>query len=138
MPILLLVTGASLQAQEIHSLSVRDAIGYATKNNFLVKNAILDLQIQQQSNKSLTAGALPSITGAASTIAFFQTPVTIVPGEFFGGPPGSSIAVSFQPKYSAGGAINLSQVIFDGSVFVGLKARKTSIDYYQKAVDITE
>jgi outer membrane protein TolC len=133
----------SLQAQntrggsQTRSLTVEDAIGLAKKNNLSVKNALLDLQIQEQSNKSITAGALPAISGTAGTTAFFQTPVTIVPGEFFGGAPGSTIAVSFQPKYAASAGVQLDQAIFDGQVFVGLKARKSSIDYYKKAIDLT-
>jgi len=125
-------------AQAIHSFSIQEAIAYATKNNVQVKNSLLDLQIQQQTNKSITAGALPSLSGSAGTTVFFQTPVTIVPGEFFGGPPGSTIAVSFQPKYVASASLALSQVLFDGTIFIGLKARQASIDYYQKAIDITE
>ncbi|MDP4128864.1 MAG: TolC family protein [Bacteroidota bacterium] len=127
----------SLKAQELHSLTIEDAIGLAKKNNLSVRSALINLQLQQQTNKAITAQALPSVSGTAGTTDFFQTPVTIVPGEFFGGAPGSTIAVSFQPKYSASAGVQLNQTIFDGQVFVGLKARKTSIDYYQKAVDLT-
>lgn len=129
--------GASLKAQEIHSLTLDEAIALAKKNSLAVKNAVLNLQIQEQSNKAITAGALPDISGTAGSTVFFQTPVTIVPGEFFGGPPGSTLAVSFQPKYTASAGLQLNQAIFDGQVFVGLKARKASIDYYQKAIDLT-
>lgn len=133
-----LLLGIRAQSQEIHSFSIQDAINYARKNNVQIKNALIDLKIQEQTNKGITAGALPNVSGTASTTAFFQTPVTIVPGEFFGGPPGSTMAVSFQPKYTAGGSVNLKQVLFDGQVFIGLQARKTSIDYSQKAIDITD
>ncbi len=134
----MILTAMHLQAQQLSSFSVKDAISYASKNNVQVKNALLDLQIQQQSNKALTAGALPNISGSASTTAFFQTPVTIVPGEFFGGAPGSTLAVSFTPKYNASASVQLKQVLFDGTIFIGLKARQATIDYYQKAIDITE
>ena len=135
----LMLLSVYMQAQQqVHTFSIQDAIAYAKKNNVQVKNALIDLQIQEQTNKSVTAGALPNISGTASTTAFFQTPVTIVPAEIFGGPPGTTLALSFQPKYNAGASINLKQVLFDGSVFVGLKARKTALDYYQKAIDITD
>src|ERR1700681_3125969 len=134
----MILTGMHLEAQQLYSFSVKDAISYASKNNVQVKNALLDLQIQQQSNKALTAGALPNISGSAATNAFFQTPVTIVPGEFFGGAPGTTLAVSFTPKYNASASVQLKQVLFDGTIFIGLKARKATIDYYQKSIDITE
>jgi outer membrane protein len=134
----MILTGIHIQAQQLHSFSVKDAISYASKNNVQVKNALLDLQIQQQTNKALTAGALPNLSGTAATTAFIQTPVTIVPGEFFGGAPGTTLAVSFTPKYNATGSLQLKQVLFDGTIFIGLKARKATVDYYQKAIDITE
>jgi outer membrane protein TolC len=131
-------TGIHLEAQQLYRFSVKDAISYASKNNVQVKNALLDLQIQQQSNKAVTAGALPNISASAATTAFFQTPVTLVPGEFFGGAPGTTLAVSFTPKYNASASVQLKQVLFDGTIFIGLKARKATIDYYQKSIDITE
>ncbi len=127
---------AFAKAQALHSLSVDDAIALAKKNNIAVKAALTNLAIQEQSNKEITADALPLVAGTAGTIAFFQTPVTLVPGQFFGGAPGSTIAVSFQPKYAASAGATLTQKIFDGSVFVGLKARKSSLDYYKKAIDL--
>jgi outer membrane protein len=123
----------------IHEFSIQQCLDYARKNSVQVKNALLDLEIQQQTNKSITSGALPTISGTGTTTDFFQTPVTLIPGGLFPGTvPGEYTAVSFQPKYSAGGAVILTQTLFDGQVFVGLQARRASIDYYQKAVDISE
>jgi len=136
---LLYSMGAFAQAPKpatSHAFSVQQCIAYAQKNNVKVKNAILDLQIQQQTNKGITAGALPSINGSAATQAYFDIPVTVVPGNFF--PNGQSQAVPFQTKYNASFGVQLSQVLFDGQVFVGLQARKASIDYQQKVVDLTE
>src|ERR1700753_3970521 len=127
------------QTPAVHEFSIQQCLDYAKKNSVQVKNALLDLQIQQQSNKATTAGALPTISAIGTTTAFFQTPVTLIPGGLFpGSTPGTLTPVSFQPKYSAGGNLQLTQTLFDGQVFVGLQARKASIDYYQKAIDITE
>ncbi len=141
----LLLTGcmtnsfAQQQQTTIHQFSIRRCIDYAHEHSAQVKNALLDLQIQQQSNKAITAGALPTITGTAGTTDFFQTPVTLIPGGLFPGTlPGTYTPVSFQPQYTANGTVQLTQTLFDGQVFVGLQARKVSIDYFQKAVDITD
>ncbi len=134
--ILIGITVEKSRAQ-VHSLSIQDAIALATKNNAAVKNAILNLHLQEQDNKSVTAGALPTVSGSAGTTIFFQTPVTIVPGEFFGYPPGTTLAVSFQPKYVATAGFTLDQTIFDGQVFVGLKARKTALDFYKSQLNTT-
>jgi outer membrane protein len=130
---------AAFAQTSLHEFTIQQCLEYARKNSAQVKNAMLDMEIQQQSNKSITAGALPTLSATGTTTDFFQTPVTLIPGGLFPGTtPGEYTAVSFQPKYSAGGNVQLTQTLFDGQVFVGLQARKASIDFYQKAVDITE
>jgi len=122
----------------VNEFSIQQCLDYAHQHNVQVRNALLDLQIQEQTNKSITAGALPTVSGNGSATDFFKTPVTLVPAEFFGGTPGTYMAVSFQPKYSANASIQLTQTLFDGQVFVGLQARQASLDYYQKNIDITK
>src|SRR5450432_647367 len=132
------ITGMAVaEAQTIHTLSAEDAIGMAKKNNISVKAALTNLAIQEQTNKEITALALPKITGTASTTDYFNIPVTLVPGQFFGGAPGTYLPVQFQTKYNAAAGFNLTQTLFDGSVFVGLKARQSALDYYNKAIDLT-
>jgi outer membrane protein len=125
------------QTPAVHEFSIQQCIDYSRQHNVQVKNALLDLQIQQQSNKAITAGALPAISATGSTQDYFQTPTTLIPAELFGGTPGTYEAVSFQPKYGASGSLTLTQTIFDGQVFIGLQARKASIDLAQKTIDIT-
>ncbi|MBS1934967.1 MAG: TolC family protein, partial [Bacteroidetes bacterium] len=144
----------------IHEFSIQQCIDYAHAHSAQIKNALLDLQIQQQTNKSITAGALPTLSATGSTTVYFNIPVQpvsdfITPAIYGvlvdkgvkdgnGNPitmPTGNPAVfpfSLYQKYSASGSIQLTQTLFDGQVFVGLQARKASIDYYQKAIDITE
>jgi outer membrane protein len=143
-----------------HEFSIQQCIDYAHQHSAQIKNALLDLQIQQQTNKSITAGALPTISATASSTVYFNIPVQpvsdfITPAVYGvlvangvkdgnGNPitlPTGNPAVfpfSLYQKYSASGSVQLTQTLFDGQVFVGLQARKASIDYYQKAIDITE
>ena len=131
-------TEAQIDTATHHEFSVAQCIEYAAKNNLQVKNALLDLKIQQQTNRGITAQALPSVSGAASLNDYLNIPTTLLPGEFFGQPPGSFIPVKFGTKYNSNVGINLQQVLFDGQVFVGLQARQTSLDYYQKTIEVTE
>ncbi len=128
---------AFAEAQTLHALGVQDAIGLAKKNNIAVKIALTNLAIQEQDNKVLTAQALPTIAGTGGSTDYFNIPVTLVPGEFFQQPPGTFFPVAFQQKYIASGGFTLTQTLFDGSVFVGLKARSRALDYYKKAIDMT-
>lgn len=121
----------------IHKFSIKDCLDYALKNNVQVKNALLDVAIQQQDNRVTTARALPAVNGSGSFTDNIVVPTQLLPGEFFG-QPGKYIPVKFGLQYNAVGAISLQQTLFDGQVFIGLQARKTSIDYRQKAADVTQ
>src|SRR5450432_4396072 len=132
-----IMVAASAYSQNIHTLSAEQAIELAKKNNISVKTALTNLAIQEQTNKEVTALALPKVTGTAGTTDYFNIPVTLVPGEFFQQPAGTYFPIAFQQKYIASGGFNLTQTLFDGSVFVGLKARQSALDYYKKAIDLS-
>jgi outer membrane protein TolC len=124
-------------AQSIHSITIQDALELAKKNNVAVKTARTNLQIQEQTNKSLTAEALPTVSGTITTTAYVQLPVSIIPKDAFApGQPAEPMAVSFTPKYNATAGVTLKQTLFDGQVFVGLKARSTALDYSRKGIDL--
>jgi outer membrane protein len=158
--LLLLLAGHFLQAQQTHAFSVKEAVDYAHKNNTRIKNALLDLQIQLQTNKSITSGALPSLSASAAGTDYFNTPVQpvsdfltpaiygVLVNQGVKDGNGNTITLpteapavfpfSLYQKYNANAGLQLQQTLFDGTVFVGLKARKASIDYAQKAIDLTE
>lgn len=133
---------AALMAQrkpaERHEFSVAQAVDYARKNNVQVKNALLNVQIQQQTNREITAAALPNINGSIGMTDYLKIPTSLLPGEIFGQPAGTYIPVQFGTKYNSTASVQLSQTLFDGQVFVGLQARKTSIDFQNKNVEVTE
>ena len=133
---------ASAQQQqkqpEAHAFSIRQAIDYAHAHNVQVKNSLLDYQLQVQTNRNVTAGALPHLSGSGNLTDYIDIPTNLLPAEFFGGAAGTFIPVKFGTKYNATGSISLSQTLFDGQVFVGLQARKASLDYARKGTEVTE
>ena len=134
---LLMVTSFAF-AQKQNQFSVKQAVDYGFKNSVQVKNALLDVLIQQQVNRDITSTAFPQIVASGGTIDNLNIPTSLLPGEIFGQPAGSFIPVKFGTKYTANGGVNLNQLLFDGQVFVGLQARKTSIDARQKAAEVTQ
>jgi len=121
-----------------HDFTIQQAVDYAHKNNAQVKNALLNVQSQKQTNREITAGALPNITGTVGMTNFIDIPTSLIPGEIFGQPAGTFIPVQFGTKYNTTATIQLQQALFDGQVFIGLKARQTSIDYQTKNFEVTE
>jgi outer membrane protein len=137
---LLTVAPAALVAQSTtrHELSLQQVVDYARKNNTQVKNALLNVKAQQQTNRDITASALPNISGSVGMTDYITIPTSLIPGEVFGQPAGTYIPVQFGTKYNSTAAIQLQQLLFDGQVFIALKARTTSIDFQQKNAEVTE
>jgi outer membrane protein len=136
--------GLSPAVQEVYTFSLRETLDYAEKNSVKVKNALLDYQIQQESNRATVSQALPQVTGSAGFTDYFQVPVSVVPGSFFASlsPPGTVlpklIPAAFSVPYTSNAGVTLKQILFDGQVFVGLQARQASLDYYRKSQEVTE
>jgi outer membrane protein TolC len=146
-------------SQNVHQISAKQAVEYAEKNNVQVKNALLNVDIQRQTNRELTGMAYPQIYGNLGTtynpnISVQSFPNFIAAGTYGvleqeGVKDGSGnsivspsdfglIQAQFGTSFNAIGAVDLNQILFDGQVFVGLKARKTAIDFQQKNVEVTQ
>jgi outer membrane protein len=136
---LLLAASTSIAQTGVkHAFSVKECVDYAHKNNVQVKNALLNVKIQQEINRDVTAAALPTFSGTVSANDYLKIPTSLLPGEIFGQPAGTYIPVQFGTKYNANAGFQLQQLLFDGQVFVGLQARATSIAYSNKNVEVTE
>lgn len=125
-------------AQTKNEFSISQCVDYAYKNNLQVKNALLTIKSQEAINKEVTASALPTINATVGGVNYLQLPVSLLPGEIFGGTPGSYIPVRFGTKYNANASLQLQQLLFDGQVFVALQARRTTIALQQKSAEVTE
>ena len=125
-------------AQTVNSFTVQQATDYAKKNSVQVKNALLDILIQKQTNKDITSIALPQIGGSASVNDYLQIPTTLLPGQIVGQPVGTYTPVKFGTKWNASAGVSLSQIVFDGQVFIALKARNGTIMYQEQIAKLTE
>ena len=132
-------TAALAQEQKtVHAFSLVDAVNYAQKNNVQVKNALLDVDIQIQTNKEIASAALPSIGSSVGGTDFLTIPTSLLPGQIFGGAAGTFIPVQFGTKFNANYGANFNQILFDGQVFIALQARATSLDWKRKNAALTE
>ena len=143
MPIMIALIGISgnIHGQEekkTHQFTVKQAVEFAKQNSYQVKKSLEDIRIQQQVNREITASAYPQVNGSFNLTDNIKLPVSLVPGEFFGGAPGSFIPVKFGVQYSATAGMELNQILFDGQVFVGLQARDAAMDFARKNSEITE
>ena len=156
-PLALFAQDTTIQTR--HEFSVQDAVNYASKNNIQVKNALVDILIQEQTNREITSAAYPSLNGNISTtynpnIAVQRFPNFIGQGTYMvlaqeDVRRGNGTAITlpndfgfieaqFGTKWLANAGLDLNQILFDGQVFVGLQARKTSIDFQKMNAEVTE
>ncbi len=141
-----------------HAFTVQQAVDYAIKNNVNVKNALVDVQLQEQQNREFTSNAYPHINASLGTtynpnVATSVLPNFISPATYQvlidkGVKDGSGnpitmpddfgfIAAQFGTKFSASAGISLSQILFDGQVFVGLLARPAAVEFRKKNMEVT-
>jgi outer membrane protein TolC len=133
------VTATYAQEQKtVHAFSLAETVSYAQKNNVQVKNSLLDIDIQIQTNKEIASAALPNIGSSLSGTDFLTIPTSLLPGQIFGGAPGTFIPVQFGTKFNANYGANFNQILFDGQVFIALQARATSLEWKRKNAALTE
>lgn len=130
--------GTVATAQETLTLTAKDAVRLAIRNSPTVRNALLDIQIQEQTNREVTSAALPQITGTGQVTDFLAIPTQQLPGEIVGQPAGTFIPVKFGTKWNASFGAQLSQLLFDGQVFIGLQARDASMRMVTMQKNVTE
>lgn len=125
------------QEKQSHSFSLEEAITFALDSNYTSINARRDIAKALKQKWETTAQGLPQIDANLGYNNNLKQPVTLIPGEFGGGEPGSFIPLKFGTKQNANAVATLNQLIFDGSYLVGLKAAKTFLNYSENANEKT-
>jgi len=140
---LLPAIGQAQTGPEIFSLN--ECIEFAFQNSLGVKNAGLDMESAEAKVGETMSDGLPQINGAIDYSNYFKIPNQFLPTIIFDptAPEDSFTPVPFAQKYNASASINLSQMVFDGSYFVGLKAARTfrqlsTKDHVKTKVDVVE
>lgn len=117
--------------------SLKQCIDYAKENNSNIKIAYLDADVSNEVVWEQTGKGLPQINISGSLEDKLKITTQLLPGELMGQPAGTFIPVKFGTKYNATGTISLTQKIFDGSFWVGLKAAKISEEMSQQNIQKT-
>jgi len=122
----------------VHAFSLEECVTFAQKNNVQVKNALLQIEAQVQTNREIGAAALPTINSNIGGTDYTKIPTSLLPGQFFGQPAGTYIPVQFGTKFNANYGMNFQQLLFDGQVFVALQARAASLEMQRNNAALTE
>lgn len=122
-----------VQSQSAQAFSLAEAQAYAIKNNEQLKQAALNVQISEAKVRETTAIGLPQINGEAGMNYYLDIPTQVALANTFdpSAPSDLLVPLQFGLPYSATAGITASQLIFDGSYFVGLQASKGYLNYTQ-------
>ncbi|MBK0403352.1 TolC family protein [Adhaeribacter sp. BT258] len=130
------VAGRAQNAPQAFSL--KQAIDYALQNQERIKIAQNETKIANARIGEIRSFGLPQVNIGAEVGNNFIPQSTFLPAEIFGGPAGQFLPVEFTPKYTGSAAISASQLLFDGSYLIGLKAASTFSQLSQKQLQQTE
>ncbi len=141
-PLLMLVLalfGLQAYAQEPVTLTLPDALNYALKANQNARKARLDVENSQYRIDEVRSRALPQINGSGSLTYNPLLQQSALPNIFGPNPnPDETILVAFGQKWNANASVSLSQALFDKSVLTGLKAARTTEEFYRLNAQLTE
>ncbi len=132
-----ILAAAALSAQPL-ALSLKEAQELAIDSSYAMRNAVYDIENAKREVKEVLAIGLPQVSAAAEYNRFLQIPVQLIPAEFFGGEAGDFAEVQFGVEHNLTGSITASQLVFDGTYLVGLKASKTYLELSRNAKNKTE
>lgn len=122
--VLVMALSANSQTAQPADFSLQAAIDYAIKHNANYLNAELDVKMNEYKRKEITGIGLPQISGSVDYKDYFELPTSLLPGQFFGAPPGTFIPVKFGVQYNMQAGGTISQLLFSSDYIVGLKAAK--------------
>ena len=133
-----LITSYFTQAQI--AFSIKQAQEHALNNNYDIKNAQLDVEHASKKMQETLSVGLPQINADIEWQNFIEVPTTLVPASQFNpeAPDNIYTEMQFGIPHSTNASITASQLIFNGSYLVGLKAAKYFMKFAETRKNLTE
>ncbi len=128
----------SVMAQGPVSLSLQQAMDMAAKQSYAVQASALEAEKARSKVKEITAIGLPQVNGEAQLQNFIDVPTQLIPNFFTPGLGPEYIAAQFGLPWNASAGVTVSQLIFDGSYLIGLKATRTLAEQSQQDLEKAE
>ena len=134
---LLLTSNLSFSQQ---NYTLREAVDYAVKNHVAIKNAQIDILNAEARVREIKGIGLPQVTGGFNYGNNLIIQKVFIPAKTFDpkAPEGEVIAAEFGVANSGNAGINVSQLVFDGSYLLGLKAADVYVDLPKKILTQTK
>ena len=130
-PLLILIVFAmimllSAKGHAQTTMSLKDAVVYALKDNNDIKKQNLAILQSKQKVQEVVGQGLPQINGTAQLSDNLVLPKTVLPGEIFG-QPGTHVAVAFGVQYSIPASVRADLILYNQAYLVGVQQAKASV-----------
>lgn len=126
-----------IYGQDTKLLTLPEAISHALQHKAEAEKARLNIKKGDAQIAEVKANAYPNISFNSSTSYNPLLQETVLPGEMFG-MPGQQMKVAFGQKWTSSNMVQLSQTLFNQSVFTGLKAARSTKEFYLINAELTE
>lgn len=140
--ILTLCATTALWAQQTSELTLAQAIDYALKSKADAQKARLEVQKSEYKIQEARSNALPRLAASAGISYNPKLQATYIDASTFT-PPGmpasdEPIKLEMGQKWGSSAELKLTQVIFNQAVFIGLKAARTTREFYLLNEQLTQ
>lgn len=136
---------AAAQENSENKYTLKQCLGYAFEHNQNVIIANLEVESAKAKTGEYLSAGFPQIDATASINKNFKLRRTFLPANQFNpsAPEDEVIELVFGTPYDGDMGINLSQMVFNGSYFVGVKASKvyqelSTKDHIKSKIDVAE
>ncbi len=119
-------------------LTLEKACQYTLDNSYELTTARLDYKVAGKQIWETAAIGLPHVSGSVGYQYFTDIPTSLVPAEFFGGEPGEFMEIQFGTDHNVTAALNINQLIFDGSYIIGLRTARVFSQLAEENLQRTE
>lgn len=126
--------GVSINAQQTE-LSLKEAIAYALEHKSEAEKARLNIKKGDAEIAEVKANALPKVTVVSSTTYNPILQELVIP-SFVN--PTQTMRLTMGQKWTSSNSVQLQQMLFNQSVFIGLKAAKSTKEFYILNAQLTE
>lgn len=132
------VAGLHAQSEAPPVFSLNQAVDYAMSNSNTIRNAQVDILDSEQNVKEQFSRGLPQIKGSVDFTRYLLVPQVPLPAAFTMDDPDAPESISFQQNNSFTAGLNARGMLFDGSFFVGLRAARSSGEYFNLQLENTQ
>ncbi len=128
--ILAFLIGVSFTNMSFGQMTLLDVKEYALKHHFDILNADLEYNKAIHKKKEYLSAGMPEAYINGGFNQFLNLPVQVIDASFFNpqSPEGQVIAFRAGTEFNSSASLNVNQLLFDGSYFVGLEASKLLVE----------